>query len=195
MPADIVDTLGSVLAESNAAVLPPRAQLAIQLSLVDVLICRGDLDPARKALEQIQADDRDQSGPIGDRWLALARASAERSHVTDELMEDALRRAAAYGCSEASTALAQHLQRLARWPEAVDVWRAAISARPSDPNSYLSLARVYERTDNPQAALATYLEMVAEIPTARTYLTIAPRLAGLMARLPEVPRSRRIRIA
>ena len=136
--------------------------------------------------EQIRFELRRE---LASHWLRAAKAAPETQ------TEDALRHAIDLDPAQGRTALAQHLQRQQRWSAAATAWRDAIAVRPAEPNPYLSLARVHERLGEPEQALASYLQLVEALPTARSYLTVAARLDELRKVLPEAPAARQLRIA
>src|SRR5579884_826744 len=219
MPHDVLQSLEALISQ-HADGGPTPLGWRIQVELAQALLRHAELARAAEVLDSVSDDGPDQRRELASVWLKLARARAtqpatdqpaqvvpaQHEHAaadsperaaTDphQLAEAALQRAAQLDPATGWPALAQHLQRQQRWEDAAEAWRQAISARPTEPSAYLSLGRVYERLGQPEQALATYIALVEALPTARSYLTVAPRLQELAPRLPAAPSSRQLRIA
>ncbi len=165
MSDDPILALTDLLVRENGRSLPADIRLSVSLSLAKVLIGRGDLDQAASVLDDIVAADADQRRLVTGLRLLVLRRRAEQR------------------------------QRLKQWPEAVAAWRLVIELNPVDSNAYLSLARAHEQQRNDEQALQTYIQLVEAIPTARSYLTVAPRLTQLAGSRPASPAARQVRIA
>jgi FkbH-like protein len=74
---------------------------------------------------------------------------------------------------------ARQLQREGRWEEAIVEWREVVRTSPRETSAYLGLGRAYEKTGQPQLALATYLELVKASPTLANTLVAADRIDQL----------------
>jgi FkbH-like protein len=199
MPHSNIDVLRTFLDSTLPHSLPDDVRCSIQVGLARELIAACALREAGQALDAAGAPSDGQARRnVASQWLALARAWGQTKNAATEAAtesEQSLRRAAELNPGHGLPALAQHLQRLKRWDEAANAWRAAIAAEPTEPNAYFGLARVFERLGHPEQALSTYLELVEAVPSARTYLTVAVRLEELAAALPAVATSRQVRIA
>src|SRR5262249_711308 len=75
--------------------------------------------------------------------------------------------------------------RAGRLDEAIAVWQDVVRQSPADTTARLSLARLYQRTEQPERALATVLDAVDVAPSLKTYLTPAQALDDLAEILPE----------
>lgn len=129
--------------------------------------------------------------------LMLAKDWSKQAGKQDSLQhaERVLQRAVELAPDRALPALAQFLQRQKRLPEAIDQWRVAIRLNPHEANHYLQLAALYERTGQPEQALATYMDLIEKAPSGKTYLLVAQQLDELAAALPAAPPNRSIKIA
>jgi|GEM_PF-50972 len=163
------------------------------------LIKQGQLEQASQLLESAiqKANNAVQRAMIAEQLLILAKAFNKRPDIADAVnkAEAALRQAADIAPALAAPALAQHLQRQKRAEEAINQWQTAIKANPLEANNYLSLARLYEQTGQPDKALATYQELIQATPSHKTYLITAQRLDELEPSLGEVPTTKQIKIA
>jgi predicted enzyme involved in methoxymalonyl-ACP biosynthesis len=74
---------------------------------------------------------------------------------------------------------ARQLQREGRWEEALVEWREVVRTSPRETSAYLGLGRAYEKTGQPELALATYLELVQAAPTLANTLVVADRIDQL----------------
>jgi FkbH-like protein len=197
MATSAIDKLQTVLDEHPDDQLPQSVRWLIQLGVAQALMARGDLGDASAALQRCTPTTEEQRRQLAREWLRIA---AQRENDAQEPAalppaEGALARAVAVDASVGQPALAGYLQRRKRWHEAARAWRQAISSGTGDANAYLSLARAHERMGEFELAAATYIQLVEAIPTARSYLTVAPRLADLAPNLPEPPKGRTIRVA
>jgi FkbH-like protein len=197
MPDDAIDSLRGLLANSgDASSFPKQLSWTVRLGLARALATRGDLDQAAEVLQAGLPDDPDQRRELATEWLVLARALERQADLRNAgAIEKALSSATDADPLQGRPAFAQHLQRQKQWSAAADVWREVIAAQPVETNAYLSLARAYEKLGKFEQALTVYLQLVKAVPTARSYLTVAPRLAELAPLLPPAPAARQLRVA
>jgi FkbH-like protein len=191
-------------------------QLQVDLLTATSLLRQGELAAAARALAGAagQAANGDAGATSEARrqvargLVALADAYAARARRgTDQgetaLAADAslsaersLELAAALAPTEAIPSLAAHLEAAGRADEAIEQWRHLLGIQPShDAASYLRLARLYEQTDRPEDALATYLHLLDALPATRNTMLVGQKLDALAASLPEPTRAQRIKIA
>src|SRR5262249_15330550 len=85
--------------------------------------------------------------------------------------------------------------RAGRLDEAIAVWQDVVRQSPADTTARLSLARLYQRTEQLERALATVLDAVDVAPSLKTYLTAAQALDDLAEVLPEPDSNRAVRVA
>jgi FkbH-like protein len=165
MADDALVRVTDLLDLQNGHSLPAELRSSLSLAVAKALIGRGELDRAADLLEGIVPSDSDERRQVAAHRVAIARKRAER------------------------------LQRLKDWPAAAGAWRAVTDLSATDSNAYLNLARALEQQGDCAQAVETCLRLVEAVPSARTYLTVAPRLDQLIAELPPVPQAHRIRIA
>ncbi|MGI9146792.1 MAG: HAD-IIIC family phosphatase [Chloroflexota bacterium] len=190
MPSDATETLEALLATIDADGLPLHLGWLVRLDLVRERMLCGNWEGAANLLKTLAPTTPEQRRELAGQWLVLARDGDEHIDI-----QDALRHAVDADPEHARPALARYRQRQKQWSQAADEWRAVIAANPLDFHPYLSLASSYEKLGLYEQALATYLQLTNVAPTARSYLTVAPRLAELGSRLPDVSSTRRIRVA
>ncbi len=167
----------------------------LELHGATLLIEHGQLEDAERLLAAAADRPFDPARRLvlAEQWLRLARAWRGRGGKTGA--EAALRRAIETGSVPAVAALAQHLQREQRLPEAIAQWCAAIRLAPHDSMHYLSLGRLYEQTGQPEQALSTYRELMDTAPSMATCLMLAERFDALEPQLPEPRPDQSVRVA
>ena len=139
--------------------------LELELRLAQLLLKRGDLEEARGLL------DSASRRPLSSAQLRT------RADVQYRL----------------GRALAQRLQREGRWDDAIVAWREVVRTSPRESSGYLGLGRAYEKTQQPELALSTYLDLVQRAPSLANTLVVAERIDGLT--VPEAGPNRSVRIA
>ena len=168
----------------------------LEFRVAGVMLERGNLERAEQLFSSAgnaATVDQGRQRALADQWVRLARAW--RSAGDQPRAEAALLRATAFGSASALAALAQSLQREHRSTEAIARWREAIQLAPREMTAYLNLGRLYEQIGDPEAALATYLELSAAAPSLANCLIAAERIELLAPRLPEPLPNQRVRIA
>jgi FkbH-like protein len=162
---------------------------------LEVRVAGACIEHGHLARAEALLDGAPQHADVGDLWVRLARAWQRGASPNPDRAEAALERAAASGSLRGVVALAQHLERQQRPKEAIERWREAIRLAPRESSHALSLGRLYERLCQPEAALATYLDVIGEVPTLANYLLVAERIELLAASLPPLLAARTVRIA
>lgn len=193
----VTATLTDLPAGPNAINAELRSE--IELWMAKVYLQGGMLEKATRycCSAADYAVKQDAKLSIADQLLLLAKTWSRQAEQPDSLdhAERLLRRAVDLAPDRALPALAQFLQRQKRLPEAIEQWRAAIRLTPHESNHYFQLAALYERTGQPEQALATYMDVIEKAPSGKTYLLVAQQLDELAAALPEVQTNRSIKVA
>ncbi|MEA2672101.1 MAG: hypothetical protein QOG45_2321 [Chloroflexota bacterium] len=159
----------------------------VHLLAASVLIDAGALDAAWEPLEEAARDAHDPlvREELGLLLLRLARGWEDRRRR--EAARAALRLAAQLAPRRAVPVLARHLQQEGAWDEALALWARAIELDPGEADHHLHHGRLLEARGRHGEAHAAYLRLVETLPTARSALTVAPRLERLAGQLPPAP--------
>jgi FkbH-like protein len=164
------------------------------------LLTRGDLEQAAAALATAARTARsaEERRSVADGLLALADAYRDEVNLAESgaRTQRTLELAAALDPFVGLPVLATLAEADGRAREAISLLRRllALPGQHAAAN-YLQLARLQEQSGKPTDALATYLEMLAAVPTLTDMMLVGRKLDELTEQLPAPATDQQIRIA